>query len=107
MRFASADLIRDQDSASAFSASGRSIQTATITIPTPKMGHEEVVARPGTLPTQACQVWLAATEDTDENTPEMLDGYNIDGVCETDQIRFFWRSIRNEVGLIKLNYEVI
>jgi hypothetical protein len=85
---------------------GATIQEATITLPGQALEHQETIVF-GCVPTQSCRVWLAPTDDTEDNTIEMLEGYNIDGVCGTDEITFYWRSHYYEEGPIKLNYEVI
>ena len=85
---------------------GPSIQEATITLPGQTLSYSETIVF-GCVPTQSCRVWLAPTDDTEDNTIELLEGYNIDAVCGTDEITFFWRSRYYEEGPIKLNYEVI
>ena len=45
----------------------------TLTLPTSRTSHRQVVSAPTITPTSKVEVMLAPVEDTDENDPELLD----------------------------------
>jgi hypothetical protein len=87
--------------------SGNGVQTTTITIPKASRSHEQVFARPGTLATQSVRVWLGPTTVEDENDLFLLENAQVNALCGTDEITFFFSSQDFELGSIKLSYQVI
>lgn len=76
----------------------------TATILTKVLEHTEVLAALGVTPTSRVSLSFAATNDTDENTPELLTPCNMLAVPGTDQITVTLAFQRPESGPIKLNW---
>jgi hypothetical protein len=68
--------------------------------------HEEVITRIGTTKAQSVRCWLGATLDTDENDLWQLEGCNVSGLSDVDQITFFVSCQTFESGPIKISYQV-
>ena len=66
--------------------------------------HTEVLSAIGVIPTSRVSIGFAATDDTDENTPELLTPCNMMAVPGTDQITVTLAFQRPESGPIKLNW---
>jgi parallel beta-helix repeat protein len=75
----------------------------TLTLDRQSMSHEQVIVRPGTLPTQSVRAWLVDSIDSDV---WQLEGVNINAVAGTDQITFYLSSQYFESGNINAFFEV-
>jgi hypothetical protein len=82
------------------------VEQATLFLPVATQSHEQVIARMGTMAGQSVRVWLGATVDSDENELWQLEGVTLSGLCELNQITFFFSSLFLESGPIKIDYQV-
>lgn len=82
------------------------VELVTVLLPDQVQSYEASIARPGTLPTQNLRAWLAPTGDTDDNDLWQLEGVQINGMCQTDEIVLFISCQYFESGNIKINYQV-
>ena len=76
----------------------------TATISPRAMEHTEVLAAVGVTPASRLSIGFATTNDTDENTPELLTPCNMLAVPGIDQITVTLAFQRPESGPIKLNW---
>ena len=71
------------------------------------MQHTETLAAVGVTPASIVMLSFAATDDFDENTPELLTACNMMAVPGTDQITVNLSFRRPESGPIKLSWSAI
>jgi hypothetical protein len=82
---------------------GAAVESTTLTLDRQSMSHEQILSRPGTLPTQSVRAWLV---DSIDNDVWQLENVNINAIAETDQITFYLSSQYFESGSINVNFEV-
>lgn len=83
------------------------IATVTLTVPSNKGGrfeHEQTVADAAVSPSTIISPSLAAHNDSDENSAEMLSLVALSALAGSGQITFTLAFQRKESGPIKLNY---
>lgn len=99
-------LTTSEQVANSISGGDGGVQATVITIPKASRDHEQTIAVTGVTPSQSVQVWLGSTTADDENDLFLLEGAQVNALCGTDEITFFFSSKDLESGPIKLNYQV-
>jgi hypothetical protein len=87
---------------------GASILPVTVTLPNARgvFEHEEAVAVPGVTVGQRVMVSLAASDDTDENDPALLDCLSLAGRAGADVVTLHLAFGQLTAGPVKLNIQV-
>lgn len=82
---------------------GATIEQVTLVLIGQTQTHEQILSRPGTLPSQSVQAWLGSSID---NELWQLGGVTVNAVCEVDQVVFYLSCQFFESGNINVFFKV-
>ena len=80
---------------------------ATVTVPSGSITHTETFTATGVVPASLIFIAVGAHDDSDENSPELLDVSTISGTAGTDQITATLAFMTPTSGPINLNWSAL
>ena len=82
---------------------GAAVEQVILSLIGQTQSHEQILSRPGTLPSQSVQTWLGNSDDSEL---WQLEGVAVNAVCEVDQVVFYLSCQFFESGNINVFFKV-